>query len=97
MFFAEIGILTGRNANHQIIAQRFGAVFICEHEWIDDVPSALAHFCAAEIPPPVYQQLRHLVIRKSDRVQHDEPVDAVRRNENVFPDDLQRGPFVAES
>jgi hypothetical protein len=36
-------------------------------------------------------------IGKTDRVQHDEPVDAVRWDENVFADDLQRRPSIKES
>ena len=35
--FAEIGVATSRNVAHQIIAQRFGAVFISERVWIDNV------------------------------------------------------------
>ena len=92
----KISILTSCNRRHQIIADRVGTVFLDEHKWIDDVADALAHFCAAEIPPAVDEQLRHLIVRKSDRVQHDQPVNAVRGNENVFADDLQRRPFIAE-
>ena len=44
----------------------------------------------------MHEQLRHLFIWETDRVQHDQPVNAVRRNKNVFPDDLQRRPFVSE-
>ena len=33
---------------------------------------------------------------KSDRMQHDEPVNAVRRNENIFADDLQSRPAIAK-
>src|SRR5438552_3542379 len=29
-------------------------------------------------------------------MKHDEPVDSVRGNENIFPDNLHRGPTVAE-
>ena len=36
------------------------------------------------------EQLRHRVVGKADRVQHDQPVNSVRRNENVFANDLQR-------
>ena len=61
------------------------------------LPDALAHLGAAEIPPTVDEQLRHLIVRKTDRVQHDQPVDAVRGNENVFADDLERRPFITES
>ena len=43
------------------------------------------------------EQLRHLFVEKADCVQHDEPVNPMRRNENVFSDDLQSRPFVAES
>ena len=82
---------------YQIIAQRFGAVFIGEHKGIDDVPCALTHLCAPEIPPAVDEQLRHLIVGKSDRVQHDQPVNAVRRNENVLADNLQRRPIDRES
>ena len=81
---------------HQVITHRFGAVFFNEHERINNIASALAHLCAAEIPPAVDEQLRHLIVRKSDRVQHDQPVNAVRWNENVFADDLQRRPTVAK-
>ena len=62
------------------------------------LPDALAHLCAAEVPPAVHEQLRHLVVGKSDRVEHDQPVNAVSGNENVFADDLERvlRPTVAE-
>ena len=63
---------------------------------IDDVACALAHLCAAEIPPAVHEQLRHLIVGKSDRVQHDQPVNAVRRNENVLADNLQRSATIAK-
>ena len=52
------------------------------------LPDTFAHFRAADIPPAVHEQLRHLIVGKSDRVQHDQPVNAVRWNENVFADDL---------
>src|SRR5206468_5934127 len=78
--------------------QRFSPVFFDQNKRIDDVPYALTHFCATEVPPTVDEQLRHLILWESDRMQHDEPVDAVRWYENVFADDLQRvlRPTVAE-
>ena len=93
----KVGVFTGGNVAHQIIPKRVGAVFIGKHKWINDVADALTHLCAAEIPPAVNEQLGHLIIRESDGVQHDEPVDAVGRNKDVFADNLQRRPFVAES
>ena len=42
------------------------------------------------------EQLRHLIVRKTNRMQHDQPINAVRRDENVFADNLQRRPFIAE-
>src|SRR5206468_9922298 len=95
-FFGKIGILADGDFTHQIVAKRFCTVFISEHEWIDNVARAFAHLCATKIPPAVNQQLRNLVVRKSNRVQHDEPVNTVRRHENVFTDDLERRPFVTE-
>ena len=93
----EICVLTGDDVAHQIVTECVDTVFVCKHKWINNVPCAFAHLRAAEVQPAVNQQLRHLVIWKTDRVQHDEPVNAVRRDENVFADDLKRRPFVAES
>ena len=89
--------MAGGDVAHQIVAQRVCAVFTDEDKWVDNIAGALAHLRAAQIPPAVNEQLRHLVVRESDRVQHDEPVNAVRRNENVFTDNLQCRPFVPES
>ena len=74
----KVSIFPRRDISHQIITQRISTVFIDEHEGINDVPLAFAHLRAAKVPPAVNQQLRHLLIGKTDRVQHDEPVDAVR-------------------
>src|SRR6266446_6053805 len=93
----EIGILAGGDIAHQIIPKRVGAVFLNQYKWINNVAGAFAHLRPAKIPPAVNEQLRHLIVGKSDRMQHDEPVDAVRWNEYVFADDLERRPFVAES
>ena len=89
---AEIRVVAGGDVAHQIIAQRFGAVFVGEHIGIDDVADALAHLRAADVPPAVDEQLRHFFVGKAQRLQHDRPVDAVRGNEDVFADDVQRRP-----
>ena len=57
------------------------------------LPDDLAHLGAAEIPPTVDKQFRHLLVRKTESVQHDQPVNAVRGNEDVFADDVQRRPL----
>ena len=44
----------------------------------------------------MHEQLRHLIVGKSDRVQHDQPVNSVRRDKNVFADNLQCRPAVTE-
>ena len=87
-FLGKIRVFTSRDIAHQIITNCVGTVFIREHKRIDDVARAFAHLCATEIPPAVHEQLRHLVVGESDRMQHDQPVDAVRGNEDVFADDL---------
>src|ERR1051326_4206208 len=40
------------------------------------------------------EQLRYRIIGKSERVKHNEPINSVRRNENIFSDDLERRPFL---
>ena len=42
------------------------------------------------------EELRHLLVGEAEGVEHDRPVDAVRGDEDVFADDVQRGPFFAE-
>src|SRR5207253_11016750 len=42
------------------------------------------------------EQLRHLVVGKSDRMKHNEPVNSVRWNQNVFPDYLQCRPAISK-
>ncbi len=42
------------------------------------------------------EKLWHLVVGKAEGVKHDRPVDAVGRDEDVFADDVQCGPFFAE-
>ena len=63
---------------------------------IDDVARTLAHLRAGDIPPAVHEQRRHLLIGKSEGMQHDWPVNAVGWNHDVFADDVQRRPFVAK-
>src|SRR5437868_13566971 len=89
MLFAEVSVLTGRDTNHQIIPQRVGAVLISKRKWIDNVTGALAHLSSRDVPPAMDKKLRHLLIRKSERVEHDQPVNSVGRNQNVFSDDLK--------
>src|SRR6266496_1797597 len=84
----KVCIPSSHDVARQIITDCFGSVLICEHEGINNVSHAFAHLRAAQVPPAVNQQLGYLIIRKSDRMQHDEPVNAVRGDENVFPDDL---------
>ena len=40
---------------------------------------------------------RHLLVRKTERVEHDRPVNAVRGAQDVFADNVQRGPFLRNS
>ena len=86
-FLVEIGILAGGDVAHQVVTQSVRAVAVGQGIGINHIARALAHLGTAEIPPSVNEQLRHDL--DSGRLQHDRPVDAVSRDENVFADDMR--------
>ena len=84
--FVEVGVLTCRDVTHEVIAQSFRAVAVGQRIGIDHIARAFAHLGATEVPPAMNQELRHDL--KARRLEHDRPVNSVRRNQNIFADDL---------
>ena len=87
-FFRKICVFTDCNITHQIIPHCFRTVLLDERVGIDDVAQTFAHLRARDIPPSVHQQCRHLIVGKSEGVQHDRPVNAVRGNHDILSDDV---------
>ena len=89
---AEIGVASSRDVAEKVIPQRGLSIAAHEDIGIDNIPETLAHLSAGNVPPTVNEQRGHLGIGEAEGVEHDHPVNAVRRDEDVLADDLQGWP-----
>ena len=91
-FVRKIRVAAGRDVAQEVVARGGAAVAVHEFGGIDNVAEALAHFGAGDVPPAVNEECGHFLVSEAERVEHDEPVNAVRRSKDVFSDDMHGGP-----
>ena len=88
-FPREVAVLPDVHLADQEIAEGVGAKLGDEVEGVQGVARALGHLLPALQPPPVNQKA--LRERYSGRLEHDGPVDGVRRDEDVLADHVPVG------
>jgi hypothetical protein len=93
----EIHILADNTVPHEIIAKRFGAEGIGERIWVTNVAQRFAHLIAIDEDVTMDKKRRHVIIVKAHRLEHCQPVDAMRRDEDIFADNVQSRPTLAKS
>ena len=84
----EVAVLADVHLADQEIAECIGPEFGDKVERIERIARALGHLGAALQPPAVDDE--SLGQREAGRVQHNRPVDGMRRHEDVLADDVVR-------
>ena len=86
-----VRILAGDDVAHQVVADCLHAEFLSQLVGVHDVTGRFGHLRSAEaVPEAVDQQPRHPGVREADGMQHAQPVNAVRWDQDVLADDMHR-------
>ncbi len=98
-FLAEIGIVAGGDVAHQVVAQSVGREGVRQRAGIDHVAECSCSSCDPFTFHQPWTTSRGICSSvKPERVQHDRPVDRVRRHQDVLADDVRvRGPEPARN
>ncbi len=83
----ELAVLAYIHFANEEVAEGIDAKLIDQIEWIDRRARALGHLGSTLHPKPVHQQ--GLWRWQAEGMQHDGPVNGMRRDENVFADNIE--------
>ena len=86
LFAGEVAILTDVHLAHQEVAKGVRAEFRDQIQRVERIARAFRHFGAALHPPTMRNNSARQ--RQLRRMQHNGPVNCMRRNENIFADDM---------
>ena len=82
--FIKVSVAPHHDIAHHVIAKRRGAIAICQQFWINNIAKTFTHLFSTRIPKSMDEQLWHLIISKSHRMEHARPINSMCWRHDIF-------------